>query len=245
MSNRKTSKICHNPIEEQFQPAITVPRTESESLESETRIVLSQVSPFVSQKASPIRQEVTTSTYECCICFENIYTSNKQFGIQNNCDHLFCFDCILTWRKSNFEVARKCCPLCRKKSTFIAPSWRWFSSDSDKRTIIDSHKIYLKSIPCRTLSHYGQCRFGNKCYYNHSSIASRRYITIPSYINSPSSSTNNQQLSSYMSTLFYTNYAYNYASTTPYLTSDSMNDNNDDYNLITTRRTKTYRYHPY
>ncbi len=34
----------------------------------------------------------------CYICFENISTMQKQFGLQNNCDHFFCFDCLSTWR---------------------------------------------------------------------------------------------------------------------------------------------------
>ena len=36
----------------------------------------------------------------CYICLENILTMNKQFGLQNNCDHFFCFDCLLTWRRT-------------------------------------------------------------------------------------------------------------------------------------------------
>jgi len=30
----------------------------------------------------------------CYICLENISQTNKQFGLQNNCDHFFCFDCL-------------------------------------------------------------------------------------------------------------------------------------------------------
>ncbi len=36
----------------------------------------------------------------CYICLENIATTHKQFGLQNNCDHFFCFDCLLTWRRT-------------------------------------------------------------------------------------------------------------------------------------------------
>jgi hypothetical protein len=61
------------------------------------------------------------------------------------------------------------CPLCRTRSTFIAPSWRCFSNTDDKQSLIDAHKLRLKTIPCRTLSRYGYCRFGHRCYYNHHS----------------------------------------------------------------------------
>lgn len=36
----------------------------------------------------------------CYICLENIVTMNRKFGLQNNCDHFFCFDCLLTWRRT-------------------------------------------------------------------------------------------------------------------------------------------------
>jgi hypothetical protein len=36
----------------------------------------------------------------CYICLENIVTMHKQFGLQNNCDHFFCFDCLSTWRRT-------------------------------------------------------------------------------------------------------------------------------------------------
>ncbi|CAF3089605.1 unnamed protein product [Rotaria socialis] len=130
----------------------------------------------------------------CYICFENIVTTYKPFGIQNNCDHIFCFDCLSTWRRTvsfsrtnlldfpNIPLKYACfspqntmidkdaarrCPLCRTRSTFVARSWRCFNNRDDKQSLIDSHKSYLKTIPCRTLSRYGYCRFGRRCYYNH------------------------------------------------------------------------------
>jgi len=36
----------------------------------------------------------------CYICLENIVTMHKEFGLQNNCDHFFCFDCLSTWRRT-------------------------------------------------------------------------------------------------------------------------------------------------
>jgi hypothetical protein len=62
------------------------------------------------------------------------------------------------------------CPLCRVRSTFIAPSWRCFDNTDDKHILIDLHKLRLKRIPCRTLSRYGYCRFGHRCYYNHNIV---------------------------------------------------------------------------
>jgi hypothetical protein len=44
----------------------------------------------------------------CYICLENIVTMHKQFGLQNNCDHFFCFDCLLTWRRTvSFSIRQQ------------------------------------------------------------------------------------------------------------------------------------------
>jgi hypothetical protein len=44
----------------------------------------------------------------CYICFENIVTMHKQFGLQNNCDHFFCFDCLSTWRRTvRFSITQQ------------------------------------------------------------------------------------------------------------------------------------------
>ena len=134
-----------------------------------------------------------TSSLTCYICLENIVTEHKQFGLQNNCNHFFCFDCLSAWRRQRVSdcalhsnavlVERRVChvfqnigtdktsagrcPLCRTRSTFIAPSWRCFSDSDDKRALIDAHKSRLKTLPCRAFSHYGHCRFGHRCYYSH------------------------------------------------------------------------------
>jgi hypothetical protein len=42
----------------------------------------------------------TVRSMTCYICLENIATMHKQFGLQNNCDHFFCFDCLSTWRRT-------------------------------------------------------------------------------------------------------------------------------------------------
>ncbi len=36
----------------------------------------------------------------CSICFENIIQTKKRFGLLSDCNHIFCMDCIMTWRES-------------------------------------------------------------------------------------------------------------------------------------------------
>ncbi|CAF0738174.1 unnamed protein product [Adineta steineri] len=92
---------------------------------------------------------------------------NKPFGLQNNCNHIFCFDCLSTWRQTGNKETNRRCPLCRIRSTFIAPSWRCFNNNNDKQLLINAHKLRLKNVPCQTLLRYGYCRFGHRCFYNH------------------------------------------------------------------------------
>lgn len=53
---------------------------------------------------------------ECCgICYENIYKTNKKFGLLIACSHVFCSTCIRTYRSSN-NRNRLQCPICRVNS---------------------------------------------------------------------------------------------------------------------------------
>lgn len=54
-----------------------------------------------------------SSDKECGICLENIMekgvggnpaSSDKRFGILENCNHCFCLSCIRTWRQNKSDV---------------------------------------------------------------------------------------------------------------------------------------------
>ncbi len=43
---------------------------------------------------------------KCGICLETVWDrdGDKRFGMLENCDHIFCLECIRTWRSSsNYE----------------------------------------------------------------------------------------------------------------------------------------------
>ncbi|OJD18966.1 hypothetical protein AJ78_01078 [Emergomyces pasteurianus Ep9510] len=80
---------------------------------------------------NPLKAE--TSEEQCGICME----TPTIFGLLVNCDHVFCLDCIRSWRSSvgtsaedmlnsaDSRVSRKTtktCPLCRIKSEYVVPS---------------------------------------------------------------------------------------------------------------------------
>jgi hypothetical protein len=123
------------------------------------------------------------------------------------------------------------CPLCRARSTFIAPSWRCFNDTNDKQSLIDAHKLRLKTIPCQTLSRYGHCRFGHRCYYNHN-IQFSLSRSSSSTVDMPVSSNEHQQSSLFI-------FEWN--------PRRSMHENNDDEQQQPPRRItyNSHRYRPY
>lgn len=126
------------------------------------------------------------SEKNCSICLELLNPHLIPIGLQNNCNHLFCFHCLLTWRRTVnlFSSKSQCknlfsknlngrCPLCRIRSTFIIPSDRYVFNTDEKERLIDEYKSRLKRIRCRNYFRNGFCRYGSRCYYNHSKPISR------------------------------------------------------------------------
>lgn len=107
----------------------------------------------------------------CGICLDVILDKKRaRFGLLDNCDHVFCLECIRTWRSSqNFESKMvKACPECRTKSYFITPANYWPKDKQDKEDLIRAHKEKLKTIECRNFQRgEGTCSFGSKCFYLH------------------------------------------------------------------------------
>jgi len=127
------------------------------------------------------------------------------------------------------------CPLCRARSAFIAPSWRCFNDANDKQSLIDAHKLHLKTVPCRSLSRYGHCQFGHRCYYNHNiPFSSSRSERLSSSIDDMPVSSNETQRSTFF--IFRWN---------PRRTVDD--ENNDDEQQEPPRRItfNSDRYRPY
>lgn len=87
-----------------------------------------------------------------------------------NCDHIFCLECIRKWRaSSNYEnKVVKACPECRVKSDFITPTKYWPEHDEAKQGLIKAYKENLQQIHCKFFKRGdGQCPFGSKCFYLH------------------------------------------------------------------------------
>jgi hypothetical protein len=83
----------------------------------------------------------------CGICMETVWEkeSDKRFGILENCNHIFCLDCIRKWRSSKTYENKivKACPECRVKSDYVTPSKYWFDNEDCKKKIIQDYKNSL------------------------------------------------------------------------------------------------------
>jgi hypothetical protein len=115
--------------------------------------------------------------HECGICFENPLLKRERYGILVGCDHPFCLACIKAWRGAQHgpdantsSRHRKTCPLCRKRSDFVVPSFS-FGVGEEKLDIVENYRAACADIPCKYFrdngSKYGSCPFGSICFYKH------------------------------------------------------------------------------
>ena len=108
--------------------------------------------------------------YCCEICSDDIGGHGGRFGLLENCDHVFCLNCIREWRnqreKQDRENLRKC-PVCRVDSFIIIPSTR-FLRGAEKIEERERYKSSVAGIPCKNFNYgKGKCQFGTSCMYMH------------------------------------------------------------------------------
>ena len=95
-------------------------------------------------------EETNISDDNCGICWENIYTSKKRFGLLTDCDHKFCIACIRKHRQ-NVQLPksnRNKCPLCRVAS-FGYCSSKFFLTGIDKQNEFDKCVKNRAKVMCR------------------------------------------------------------------------------------------------
>lgn len=87
----------------------------------------------------------------CGICLDVVMEKETRkvarFGILENCLHVYCIECIRTWRNSNFDKKNKRgCPQCRIKSDFIIPSVYFYDDKEEKAKLINEYKEALRYL---------------------------------------------------------------------------------------------------
>ncbi|XP_049436109.1 makorin, ring finger protein, 4 [Epinephelus fuscoguttatus] len=107
----------------------------------------------------------------CGICMDKVYEKtpgNQVFGILPNCNHAFCLQCIMTWRKTKDlepDVV-KSCPQCRVRSAFYVPNKHWVEGQA-KESLVAAFKEKFSKKRCRYYSRYRYCPFKTDCLYRH------------------------------------------------------------------------------
>ncbi|CAF0793878.1 unnamed protein product [Adineta ricciae] len=108
----------------------------------------------------------------CAICSTDVEAAKRLFGVLDNCDHVFCYECVVSWKRSKYSNAEsESCPVCKIRSAFITPSKHWFENKEDKYRIVKKHKNHLKTLPCRYYLRHGFCRYSDRCFYDHHEAA--------------------------------------------------------------------------
>ena len=106
---------------------------------------------------------------ECSICSEPLDGANRKFGLLENCDHVFCFDCICDWKNKygHSPEGQVSCPVCRVESSFIAKSYR-FKKGETKEIVIKRAKERMKETDCKLFDKgKGVCKYGDNCRNRH------------------------------------------------------------------------------
>lgn len=110
----------------------------------------------------------------CSICLQQVYVEGKRFGLLPRCNHLFCLECILSWRAKSAQCPQtrpqaKQCPVCRLPSYFVIPSARHYTGDNKTKRAVE-YLNFLAQKPCRYSSEAANiCPYGEYCFFHHSS----------------------------------------------------------------------------
>ncbi|KAI8798805.1 zinc finger CCCH domain-containing protein 69, partial [Biomphalaria glabrata] len=80
---------------------------------------------------------------ECNICFESFKDTKYAFGIQENCNHCFCIQCLRLWRQKDEMVNYRSCPVCRTPSGDILKFPLWFTCSLSKKLMFACKKRTL------------------------------------------------------------------------------------------------------
>ncbi|XP_070696282.1 makorin, ring finger protein, 4 [Pempheris klunzingeri] len=120
----------------------------------------------------------------CGICMDKVYEKtdprNRVFGILPNCNHSFCLQCIMTWRKTKDlgpDVV-KSCPQCRVRSAFYVPNKYWVEGQAKER-VIAAFKEKFGKKSCSYYTRFRCCPFKTECLYRHDKDARHRSFPYP------------------------------------------------------------------
>ncbi len=147
-----------------------VDTTPTEAPQARNRVNIWSFSPeqYSSSNCDSFQEDPVIGNVSVCeICHDDVAGRGTRFGLLENCDHVFCLDCIREWRAQREKQDRlnlRKCPVCRVDSFLIIPSSD-FQSGEGKAVERENYVKYLSMIPCKYGK--GKCQFGSSCLYFH------------------------------------------------------------------------------
>jgi len=72
-------------------------------------------------------------------------STDRRFGIFQNCDHIFCIKCVQSW------IMTGLCPICLKISPYVIPSEYWMEESDEKSLFFDS---FVEKTPKKDYRNY-------------------------------------------------------------------------------------------
>lgn len=107
----------------------------------------------------------------CGVCYEDVAATGRRFGLLSGCEHVFCSECLVEWRKT--AAGRKAsggmgmtCPACRGPSDFVVKSYEWVIGE-EKGKVFEAFRERCRGIECGNYRLEGRCWFGKECFYLH------------------------------------------------------------------------------
>lgn len=142
------------------------------------------VAPSTQRSAEESEAYHQSKNVACGICMDTVYEKpdprNHMFGILPNCNHSYCLQCIMTWRKTKDlgPDTVKTCPQCRVRSAFYVPNKYWVEGQA-KETLVANFKEKFSKRSCSYYSRYGCCPFKTECLYRHNKHSRRTSFESP------------------------------------------------------------------
>lgn len=103
----------------------------------------------------------------CNICLDVVRekenVSQREFGLLDSCQHVFCIDCIKDWRRTRERRTTPSCPVCRSEFKVIVPCRIW-PTEERRAELLEEH-IRTANILCEFPP--TQCPQGTNCPHNH------------------------------------------------------------------------------
>ncbi|KAK6993930.1 E3 ubiquitin-protein ligase makorin-1 [Biomphalaria glabrata] len=85
---------------------------------------------------------------ECNICMEKVVETQTGnfFGIQENCKHCFCSQCIELWQRNEGMANNRACPVCRTPSGLVFDFKYWITCPISKMKLIECKKLNVEEF---------------------------------------------------------------------------------------------------